>query len=564
MFLLFSCAIEVPEPSIDHSAAEESVAGLAGEFLVVHNMDSELLVTPTSTVYGMFSEVQDSDSSLLLCWVWNLCDVLDDQFVDISIQSVYDWDSFYAHDIGDVYINDVRLSTDSAVTSWGEVIYQPVYNLEIQANTSFVTTIVSNGEETESHSTDLLQTPPSWVFTSHNPNEAIVGTGFGNGLLPEESLIHLLWEPQGGQHVYFIVTQHHRRFAIRTENDGTLEIDLSSLALDEGNLTIEGLLIHLETDLVAKYPLSFIGVESIRFQTTLTKRNKRTDPVIVNDECTEEFATYATGMHLLGGEIDSSWTNKANKSCISEGDDIGQSAKGVDGFVSIHLEEGETIIADFEIGSADALLYITEQCGNTAACLDYSDQSGLKSERIIHQNTEESVDLILGLDIWEREELPTSLPQDYLLDLWIGNLETVSLFDTCEEAESTASRSTGTHQMQGLLTNAFENDIEGDLLPKTIGPDAFVSIVIPPNGSLSVKAKLDNHDVALYLLEGCERPDQIKQSVNFYSELDWENLTYTNQTQQELQVMLGVDVWLDEDDPSFQDDTYILSITVEE
>ena len=75
---------------------------------------------------------------------------------------------------------------------------------------------------------------------------------------------------------------------------------------------------------------------------------------------------------------------------------------------------------------------------------------------------------------------------------------------------------------------------------------------------------MDNHDVALYLLEGCERPDQIKQSVNFYSELDWENLTYTNQTQQELQVMLGVDVWLDEDDPSFQDDTYILSITVEE
>ena len=55
----------------------------------------------------------------------------------------------------------------------------------------------------------------------------------------------------------------------------------------------------------------------------------------------------------------------------------------------------------------------------------------------------------LGLDLFGENGIATVLPDDYLLDIWIGELAEAPLNDTCAEANGAESTTTGSHYFGG-------------------------------------------------------------------------------------------------------------------
>lgn len=570
---------ETTEPSSEpstidtNSPSSEPFEGpVSGSFLSYYQQVD--LNNPESYASGfaMFIDPGHSYHFISLCVFESICDDLSlDEVIDVNLTTMYDFESYMPYYVGDISFGGSSMSTSVFEENYGLSIYNTAsdfgfapetgYGVELPEGDAFGSGYSGTADVTTSASIELTSVDPAVDFIS--------GTGFGGGLLPSERSVELTWTASSGSELYLRVDDGINSYIVKTEDDGSYTIDFDALGMtSDGFVSISMLRIVAESLDVNGQDIEVTSlVRQDVFAYLTSQEVVNNPPTDLGDTCDDIGDAVSTGEYAFGGEITSSWNDDVNITCILPGAEESFGSIGADAWVKIDLNTNETLVANYSLGRADGVLYLTDSCSTTPDCLSLSDEVGNVPETVIYTNTGDSASFYLGLDLWESPDgsTPTSLPEAYLLDIWIGTISEAPMVDTCDEAIAANPLTTGTYYYSGSFTG-FNNDLDSEGAwtgYEHIGPDSLIPVTIAAGETIEVSFTLEENDAVLYLIDDCSSADgEASAASDNTLNGQEEAFSYTNTSGAPETLYIGFDLWESSDAPAVDNDGYFAIISI--
>ncbi|MEC7987654.1 MAG: hypothetical protein VX278_20975, partial [Myxococcota bacterium] len=542
-----------------------------GEFLLVHE-EANTVTQEYTTVYGVFVDSQTPYWYNSLCMFFQICDeIAEDEIIEITASGRYSFEDYLPQDIGQISFNGVPLSTDLYLDNYGLEIYSNLLPLTYSPSSTYDVELpegefVPNGYAGNTNN----PTPDIIDITSHDTMSWIQGNGFGAGLLFSERTLTLEWIPQY-ESFYILIHHNDYKYITKTEDDGIYELNFNDWNLsNDGTVSIFLLRMSEAEMLSGEQAIQSINLSTQALYTSLTSQDLVDNPPEWSDSCstTTHLTPITTGYHKFGGQITTAWSNDVDTECtLSNGESNGSA--GVDAWTKVRLNAGETIFAGYAVGSSNAVLYLSESCSDHDTCLDISDYGGQTKELIQYTNEDNyPKEYFLGMDLGGENAAATSLPKDYILDIWIGALSEAPIGDACSTAEVSMPLTTGSHYYKGIF-DSFRNDLDSANNDWTLygssGPDAILPVKIEPGEKIQVNFTLEQNDAVIYLIDNCS--DEVGTMVKVASDLtingNPESYVYWNTSGEAERLYVGLDIYETPQEPHIPNDLYTLSVIIE-
>ena len=517
----------------------------------------------STAAYGVFLDSEQPYPNSILCMFYRFCEDFSGDIVNLSEAASFDFESYLPRYVGEVSLNGSEMTTDVFYENYELRIYFSD-SLSYAAGDSFGLTLPTGEQYPSGYTSEVdIIAPADVAITSHDPAAGISGSGFGGGLLADERVIDLAWEAATDTTMLLRVVHNDIGYVTQIDDSGSYTLDFAAWGIvDEGQATVALHRIANSTVTVDEQEVQYTSMSSQFLSTNLTSLEVLDNPIDTADTCDDYSGlnSVGSGEHSFGGLVSPDWTDDVNTTCSEFG------SVGVDAWAKIELGANETIIASYRLGQGDAVLYLTQNCGDEE-CLAFSDLVAPAVETIQYTNdTGGWSSFALGLDLFEENGIETVLPDDYLLDIWIGELAEAPLVDTCAEANGAVSTTTGSHYFGGNFSADFNHDIDTAANSWTaydsLGPDGLMPVTLAAGETISASLTFVENDAVLYLLPDCagtEAADAADDTVNGQAE----EISYTNESGGEETLYLGVDMWENADYPHVPNDSYTLSVTIQ-
>ena len=395
-------------------------------------------------------------------------------------------------------------------------------------------------------------------------------------MLPSERSVELTWTADSSSELYLRFDDGVSTYLVKTDDDGSYDIDFDLLGMtSDGFVNISMLRVVAANLEVNGQDIEVTSLVRQDVYAKLTSQEIVDNPPDLGDTCDTIGDAITTGEHAFGGQIDTTWNDDVNITCalgdvnqdgvVDENDSYG--SLGVDAWVAVELDSNETVAATYTLGAADGVLYITDTCSNTPNCLELSDVGGNVPEKIFYTNTGDKATFYIGLDLWEPEDgsAPTSLPEAYLLDMWVGTMTEAPMVDTCDEATAAAPVTTGTYYHTGTFAG-FNNDLDSEGAwtgYAHVGPDSLIPVTLEDGETLEASLTFTQNDAVLYLIPDCSSASgDVSAAADATLGGQEEAISYTNASGAAETLYIGFDLWEDTDNPHTPGDTYNVVISI--
>jgi len=360
-------------------------------------------------------------------------------------------------------------------------------------------------------------------------------------------------------------------YIMKTADDGSYSLDFDAWGLTgDGTATITLMRMVSSSVTVNEQDMDITSLVYQNIYANLSSKEVLDNPPAVGDTCDDVADPVGSGEYSFGGQVTTDWNDDVNITCILDGAEESYGSIGADGWMTVELNTNETLVASYSLGMADGVLYLTDSCSIDPDCLALSDVGGVVTETIQYTNTGDPMTYYLGLDLWEPPDgsAPTSLPQDYLLDIWIGELTGAPMVDTCDEAMAADPLVAGSYYHGGDFGTEYNNDIdtEGEWTGYDHpGPDSLIPVTLENGQKITATFAFDENDAVLYLIPDCSGTAGVEAAAGADATLNGqsESLSYTNTTGAAETLYLGLDLWENAEAPHVPNDGYSLSIVIQ-
>ena len=562
------------EPStIDtNSPASEPFEGpVSGSFLSYHQQIDLNNPEAYASGFGMFIDPSHNYYFIGLCVFESICDDLAlDEVVDASLATTYDFDSYMPYYVGDISFGGSSMTTNAFEENYGLSIYNTASDFGFTPNTGYGVELPAGDAFGDGYSgSDDITTSDNIEVTSVDPTtDYIQGSGFGGGLLPAERAVELTWTASSGSDLYLRFEGGDSTYMVKTDDDGSYTIDFDAMGItSDGFVTISMLRVVANSMEINGQDIEVTSLVRQDVFAKLTSQEIINNPPDLGDTCDDVGDAVSTGEYAFGGEITDAWNADVNITCIVEGAEESYGSVGVDAWVKVDLASNETLIAEYTLGVADGVFYLTNVCSTTPDCLAISDNLGTAPEKIMYTNTGDASTFYLGLDLWEPDDgsAPTSLPEAYLLDMWIGTMSEAPMVDTCDEATAATPLTTGAHYFSGTFSG-FNNDLNSEGAwtgYEHVGPDSLIPVTLADGETIDVSFTLEQNDAVLYLIGDCSSASgEAAAAADNPLNGQEEAFSYTNASGADETLYIGFDIWEDESTPYIPGDSYSAIIEI--